>query len=40
MPFKSARQRKYLFARKPDVAKRIARDSKRSGRKAVRRKRS
>lgn len=29
MPFKSDKQRKYLYANKPEVAKKFAKDSKR-----------
>jgi hypothetical protein len=28
MPFKSDKQRKYLYAKKPEVAKKFAKDSK------------
>ena len=31
MPFKSAKQRKYLYANKPEVAKKFATDSKKNG---------
>ena len=31
MPFKSAKQRKYLYANKPEVAEKFARDSKKNG---------
>ncbi len=30
MPFKSAKQRKYLYANKPEVAKKFATDSKKN----------
>ncbi len=30
MPFKSAKQRKYLYASKPEVAKKFAEDGKKS----------
>jgi len=31
MPFKSVKQRKYLYANKPEVAKKFATDSKKNG---------
>ena len=31
MPFKSEKQRKYLYANKPEVAEKFARDSKKKG---------
>jgi len=33
MPFKSEKQRKYLFAKKPEVAKRFAAESKKASEK-------
>jgi len=31
MPFKSDKQRKYLYAKKPNVAEKFSKDSKRKG---------
>jgi hypothetical protein len=33
MPFKSEKQRKYLYANKPDVAEKFAKDSKKKKKK-------
>lgn len=35
MPYKSEKQRKYLHAAKPEVAKKFDKDIKKSGKKAV-----
>lgn len=38
MPFKSARQRRFLFKNKPSVARKFVKDSKRKKRRRKRRK--